>query len=113
MKKITIFVVIFLILLSLGITFFVTNKKLSKDEFITLMKSFENISNVKLEGTSTKYIKDGNMLVIEENDVHTWSNSKTKECIRYIPSAKQYALIDYGESGFSELKDAKYTFIRL
>ena len=115
MKQTIIFIITILILLILGVGIYMKNnteKQLSKDDFISLMNSFENVSNVKLEGSSIKYIKDGVMLVIEKSGLYTWSDSKTKECIRYSPSDKQYAMIKYGESDFSDLEKSEYTFIR-
>lgn len=106
-------IVITIIIVSLNVWFYVINKKMSKQEFISLMRRFEDISNVKIEGNSTKYIKDNYMLAIEKNGIYTWANSEAKECIRYIPSDKKYAYIEYAESDYSELEEAEYTFIRI
>ncbi len=113
MKKILLIIAIILIVLRLSIWLYAVNKKMSKEEFISLMKKFENVSNVKIEGNSTKYIKDNCMLAIDKNGIYTWANSETKECIRFIPSDKEYAYMKYAESNYSELKDAEYTFIRI
>lgn len=112
MKKMIIATSIVILVFVIGILFYKADDELSKEEFISLMKNFENVSNVKIEGSSTKYIKDGYMLSIMNNGVgiYTWSNSKTKECISYIPSEKIYSYIEYGESEYSELNDAQYSF---
>lgn len=111
MKKNIIFIVVILTLLS-GIGIFrMINKKLSKEEFIALMNSFEQVSNVKIEGKQTKYIKDEYMLSIREDGLYTWGNSKTKECISYFPNEKTYAFVDYSHS--EDWEKAEYTFIRI
>ena len=56
MKKISIFIVVVLILLSRFGIFRMINKELSKKEFIALMNSFEQVDNVKMEGSGTTYI---------------------------------------------------------
>ena len=112
MKKIYIFIVLVLLLSGFGI-FRMLNKKLSKEEFIALMNSFEKVSNVKIEGKQTKYIKDEYMLSIREDGLYTWGNSKTSECISYFPEEKIYAFIDYDHSDSNELEKAEYTFIRI
>ena len=113
MKKICIFIVAVLILLSgLGI-FKMLNKELSKDEFVALMNSFEQVSNVKLEGGVTKYIKDEYILSIREDGLYTWGNSKTSECISYFPNEKIYTFVEYARSDSNDFEKAQYTFIRI
>ncbi len=117
MKKIIIISIttIILILLILFGIFFLRNKELSKDEFIALMDKFEDVSNVKLEGTPTMYKKDNSMLVIYTDDIYSWSNTETNEYIRYSPTWKQYTVMDTvsTEDNFSDIKDTPYTFMRL
>jgi hypothetical protein len=113
MKKIFIFIVVVSILLSGFGIFRMINKELSKDEFVALMNSFEQVSNVKLEGGVTKYIKDEYMLSIREDGLYTWGNSKTGECISYFPNEKIYAFVDYAHSDSNDFEKAKYTFIRI
>ncbi len=113
MKKISISIIIILILLGLFTIFFITNKRLSKDEFISLMKSFEQVSNVKIEGSVTKYIKDEYMLSIRKDGLYTWGNSKTKESIGYFPNLKTYSLLNYDDSDVTGLENSEYTFIRI
>lgn len=117
MKKIIIISIttIILILFILFGIYFISNKELSKDEFITLMEKFENVSNVKLEGTPTTYKKDNFILVIYTDDIYSWSDTKTNEHIRYSSTLKQYAFMDTSSSddNSSEIQDSLYTFIRL
>ena len=114
MKKIIIFIVAILILLSVFGIFRILNKELSKDEFIALMNSFEQVSNVKIEGRETKYIKDEYMLAIREDGLYTWGNSKTSEIISYLPSQKTYTISKhYLRSDSNDFEKAKYTFIRI
>jgi len=113
MKKLIIFIIVILILLSGIIILFTTNKKLSKDEYISLMKSFDQVTNVKIEGSMTKYIKDEYMLSIRSDGLYTWGNSKTKECIGYFPSLKIYSFLDYNDGGVKGLESLEYTFIRI
>lgn len=116
MKKIIIITTVLISLLStlLGM-FFIRNKELSKNEFIALMKKFENASNVKLEGPSITYKKDDSTLVIYPNDICSWSNTATDEYIRYSPTLKQYSFLDIVsvEDNFSDIQNSSYTFIRL
>lgn len=111
MKKIIIFIIAMLILLSGFEIFRMMNKKLSKEEFIHLINSFEEVSNAKIEGRETTYIKDEYMLSIREDGLYTWGNSKTKECISYFPNEKTYAFVDYSHS--EDWEKAEYTFIRI
>jgi len=111
MKKIIIFLITSLILIGLICTFCIANQKLTKEEFISLMKIFENVSNVKLEGSTTKYIKDQYMLSIRDDGLYTWQNSKTKEYIVYSPNLKEYSSLSYHNEEFNNLEDSEYTFI--
>lgn len=114
MKKISIFIVVVLILLSGFGIFRMINKELSKKEFIALMNSFEKVDNVKMEGSGTTYIKDEYILSIREDGLYTWANSKTSECISYFPEEKIYAFVDYTRTDSNEWeKAAEYTFIRI
>ena len=113
MKKICIFIVVVLILLSGFWIFTMLNKELSKDEFVALMSSFEQVSNVKIEGRETKYIKDEYMLSIREDGLYTWGNSKTSECISYFPNEKIYSFVEYARSDSNDFEKAQYTFIRI
>ena len=87
------------------------NNELSKDEFISVMKGFDQVSNVKIEGSMTKYIKDEYMLSIRDDGLYTWANSKTEECISYFPNDKIYAFVDYVNSDNIGVEESEYTFI--
>ena len=113
MKKTCIFIVVVLILLSgLGI-FRMINKELSKEEFIALMNSFKQVSNVKMEGRDIIYKKDEYMLSIREDGLHMWGNYKTSEGISYIPNEKIYAFVDNEHSDSVDWEKTEYTFIRI
>ena len=128
MKKIIILLVFILAICCIGVFLYINNKGMTKEEFGNLIKSFENVSNVKIEEKqiskdnlisdklqilSIRYIKDGRMLVKEENDIekHTWSDYNTKECIIYSPSLKQYEIGEYNEFDISQWDDIEYKFI--
>ena len=111
MKKIIILIVVILILLSGIAIFLMANNELSKDEFISVMKGFDQVSNVKIEGSMTKYIKDEYMLSIRDDGLYTWANSKTEECISYFPNDKIYAFVDYVNSDNIGVEESEYTFI--
>ena len=113
MKKTIIFIVVILTLLSAFVIFRMMNKKLSKEEFVALMDSFEQVSNVKIEGRETKYIKDEYMLSIRKDGLYTWGNSKTGECISYFPNEKIYAFVDYARSDSNDFEKTEYRFIRI
>lgn len=112
MKKTIIAISFILIIFVISLFAYKINYKLSKEEFVSLMRKFEDVSNVKIEGSSTKYIKDGLMITIVNNgvDVYTWSNAETKECIKYIPREKLYTYIEYEESEYTDLYNLQYTF---
>lgn len=111
MKKICIFIVVVLILLS-GLALMI-NKELSKEEFIALMNSFKQVSNVKMEGRDIIYKKDEYMLSIREDGLYTWGNYKTSEGISYIPNEKIYAFVDNEHSDSVDWEKTEYTFIRI
>lgn len=113
MKKVIILIIAILMILSLLGMFYMTNRKLTKEQFISLMKSFEQISNVKLEGSTTKYIKDEIMLSVRNDGLHTWVNAKTKESIGYFPNMEIYSLLNYEESDSTGLENSEYTFVRI
>ena len=113
MKKICIFIVVVLILVGGLWIFKMRNKELSKEEFVALMDSFEQVSNVKIEGRETKYIKDEYMLSIRKDGLYTWGNSKTGECISYFPNEKIYAFVDYARSDSNDFEKTEYRFIRI
>ena len=113
MKKIFIFIVVVSILLSGFGIFRMINKELSKEEFIALTNSFEQVANVKIEGSEIIYIKDEYSLSIREDGLYTWANSKTSECISYFPEEKIYAFVDYARTESNEWEKAEYTFIRI
>ena len=103
-----------IIVLNLGaFLYYTNNKKMSKEDFIGLMKSFENVSNVKLESsTTTKYIKEEYLLSIGKNGIFTWADSKTKECISWTPNYNTYSILEYIDNE-TVLENTKYTFIRI
>ena len=86
---------------------------MTPEEFVALMNSFEQVSNVKIEGKQTKYIKDEYMLSIREDGLYTWGNSKTSESISYFPNEKMYAFVDYAYSDRNDFEKTEYTFIRI
>ena len=93
-----------------------SNKELSKEDYIELMKKFDKINNVKMEGNFyTFYKKDGKSLT----DYHfstagyTWSDSNEKEVIRYIPEYKTYSIIDFNETDESGVENCNYRFFRI
>lgn len=113
MKKTIILGIIILIgiLLILFTVFSIANKNLSKEEFVSLMGDFKQVSNVKIESKSlTKYVKDEYMLSIRSDGLYTWGNEKTRECISYLPDLKMYQLINYSDD-ISGLENAEYKFI--
>ena len=115
MKKRIIFIgIISIAILILGAVYFcyLNNKEMSKEDFLQLMKSFENVPNVKLESSiTTKYIKDGYSISIRKDEIYTWANSKTKECISWSPKSKTYSVLDY-RNDQTGLENAEYNFIR-
>lgn len=125
MKKIIIFILTMLTLLSGFLIFQIMNKELSKEEFIALINSFEQVSNVKIECRATtnnfgemkdieiKYIKDEYSLSIREDGLYTWANSKTSECISYFPEEKIYTFVDYVGADSNDWEKTEYTFIRI
>ena len=131
MKKLVIVVILILSVCSLGIYFYLNNRSMSSEEYVSLMHSFRNISNVKIENKQVEkreqrtvsetsfveYIKDGKVLLIRNENVtylkRQWSNSKTKESIMYDPELKEYAIIKYKETDDVKWEDAQYKFIRI
>ena len=114
MKKKICIISIILIALILIDVFLITNKKLSKAEYISLIKKFETVTNVKMEDdVSTQYLKDGVKLSIVNENLYIWVNSNTKEYIGYDPESKYYALGEYIEEDYSDFENASYKFIRI
>lgn len=112
-KKILIIgIIVVLVLMVLGTFLYKNNKKLSKEEFLALIKKFENISNVKLQSkTMTKYVKENDVVSIRKDGVYTWTNSKTKESILWAPEHKIYSILKYKED--TGLENFEFNFIRI
>ena len=111
MTKKSIIITIVVLIIGLIIFYISTfNKKMSKDEFIELMKSFKNVSNAKIESSiETKYIKGDNSVSIRKDGVLTWVNSKDKKCISWSPENRTYSNLEYVED-ITGLEDAEYNF---
>lgn len=73
MTKKSIIIAISVLIIGLIIFYISTfNKKMSKDEFFELMKSFKNVSNAKIESSiETKYIKGDDSVSIRKDGVLT------------------------------------------
>ncbi|MBP3597001.1 MAG: hypothetical protein J6J60_06350 [Clostridia bacterium] len=117
MKKIIISMIVILILVSAIVIFLNYDKELSQTDFIELMDSYVEISNVKIElkDDSFKniiYIKDGKCLT-RENDIYTWTDLNTKEYIRYYPEQKIYVIEELDTSGksFEDSEIISYRFL--
>lgn len=114
MKKRIMLGIFILLIIILGVFLYnINNKKISKDNFIKLINNFKNVSNVKLESSTTsKYIKNEKMLSIRADGIYFWSNSNTKECIAYSPKYKTYSFIEYNEENTS-FEEMVYKFMRI
>ena len=113
MKKTVVIVILILILVALGsLVYWSNNKKMSKEDFIELMQSFKDVTNVKLESsTLIKYIKGQKALSVGKDGVYTWSNLETNESISWSPIYRTYSIVKY-EDNSTGLETADYTFIR-
>lgn len=113
MKKTVVIVILILILVALGsLVYWSNNKKMSKEDFIELMQSFKDVTNVKLESsTLIKYIKGQKALSVGKDGVYTWSNLETNEAISWSPIYRTYSIVKY-EDNSTGLETADYTFIR-
>lgn len=117
MKKIVIPIIIILIiiLLVLYAYFYFSNEsnKLSKDEFLSLMRSFYSVSNVKVDGPRKTYKKDEYILEIDEDGEYTWANLNTKVCIKYDNERKTYTNTAFRYASYEGFEIAKFKFIRI
>lgn len=113
MKKIVIIGIIIVIILGalIGIVCMRKNTKLSKEQFIALMKKFNDNTNFKIENRDiTTYKKDGIILSKRIDGVYTWTDTANKQTIRYMPEEKTYSNVDYVEDELTELDNMNYEF---
>lgn len=85
--------------------------KLSKDQFIALMKKFNENTNFKIENKDlTICKKDGFILSKRIDGVYTWTDTASKQSISYMPEGKTYSNVDYIENDLAELDNMNYEF---
>lgn len=118
-KNITIIGIILVILiLLLGMFIYVnnSNKELSKEDYISLMKKFDKIKNVKMEGKFyTFYKKDERSITDYRSSTagYTWSDGNEKKVIRYIPENMIYSISEYNDPNEIGLENCDYKFFRI
>ena len=127
MKKIIIATILILAICCIGVFIYINDKDMSKEEFISLVNSFSNVSNVKIEEkeiqkkgnrvserTTVICRKEGKTLTIQ-NGVSTfnciWTDSQTKEKIIFDPNLKEYSNPEYKEKDDSRWDNVEYKFI--